>query len=111
MKKIIVTVLTLISLVPAAFAAKVTISSYVGVDLGGDIGQCEKTMACSRNQTRKMYMDEVVEAAIMLSQGMFHPGPMLGPLQRLQENADLRRDINKEIDAIGIGFSTGELFN
>lgn len=112
MKKLILSVLTVCSLLSVAQAAdKVTISSYVGVDLGGDIGQYQETMGMHRNATRKMYMDEVVEAAMKLSQGgMFDPTAMLGPLQKLQDSADKKRDINKEIDSVGIGFSAGELF-
>lgn len=111
MKKLILSVLTVCSLLSVAQAAdKVTISSYVGVDLGGDIGQYQETMGMHRNATRKMYMDEVVEAAMKLSQGQFNPTAMLGPLQKLQDSADKKRDINKEIDSVGIGFSAGELF-
>jgi hypothetical protein len=99
-----------LALAMSALAApeKIKISSYVDADLGGDIGQYEETMSLSRNQTRKMYMDEVVNAALKLSQGLFNPGPMIEPLMKVQENADKKRDINKEIDSIGIGFSMGE---
>jgi hypothetical protein len=88
---------------------KITISSFIGVEIGGDIGQYEQTLRLSRNDTRKMYMDEVVQTAVKLGQGVFNPAPLIGPLQRLQEAADQRRDINKLIDESGIGFSAGEL--
>lgn len=111
MKNLILGIVTLCSLISLAQAAdKVTISSYVGVDLGGDIGQYQETMGNHRNATRKMYMDEVVEAAMKLSQGMFDPTSMLGPLMELQDKADKKRDINKQIDSVGIGFSAGEVF-
>ncbi|MBC7540142.1 MAG: hypothetical protein H7281_15060 [Bacteriovorax sp.] len=94
----------------AAIAKKIKIASYIGVEIGADIGQYEETLAYSRNQTRKMYMDEIVDAAVKLSGGNFNPTGMLGPLQKIQEAADGKRDINKAIDSVGIGFSVGEFF-
>lgn len=89
---------------------KIKIASFIGVEIGGDIAQYEETLSLSRNQTRKMYMDEVVDAAVKLSGGIFDPSFMLAPLQRIQDAADSKRDINKAIDSIGIGFSVGEFF-
>lgn len=89
---------------------KIKIASYIGVEIGGDIAQYEETLALSRNQTRKMYMNEVVDAALKLSGGMFDPTAMLAPLQKIQDAADSKRDINKAIDSVGIGFSVGEFF-
>jgi hypothetical protein len=97
----------------SAFAEPVTkikIASYIGVEIGGDIAQYEETLAYSRNQTRKMYMDEVIDAAVKMSGGIFDPTDMLGPLQKLQDSADGKRDINKEIDSAKIGLSVGEFF-
>ncbi|MDD4974253.1 MAG: hypothetical protein PHY93_07860 [Bacteriovorax sp.] len=94
----------------AAPVKKIKIASYIGVEIGGDIGQYEVTLAYSRNQTRKMYMDEVIDAAVKMSGGIFDPTDMLGPLQKLQESADGKRDLNKEIDSVKIGLSVGEFF-
>lgn len=89
---------------------KIKIASYISVEIGGDIAQYEDTLALSRNQTRRMYMDEVVDAAVKLSGGNFNPASMLGPLQKIQEAADTKREINKVIDSVKIGLSVGEFF-
>jgi hypothetical protein len=89
---------------------KIRISSFVGVEIGGDIRQYEETLSMSRNQTRKMYIDEVVDAAVKLSGGNFNPASMLAPMQKIQEAADNKRDINKSFDSVRIAFSVGEFF-
>lgn len=89
---------------------KVRIASFIGVQIGADIAQYEETLAYSRNQTRKMYIDEIVDAAVKLSGGYFNPASMLAPLQKIQEAADQKRDANKVIDSANIGLSVGEFF-
>ncbi|MFZ3229426.1 MAG: hypothetical protein WA160_04425 [Pseudobdellovibrio sp.] len=89
---------------------KIIVSSFVDVQIGGDLGQYEQTMSKSRNQTRKMYMDEIIDAALKLSDGKFNPASMLGPLQKIQDIADGKRDMNKEIDSMGISLSVGQFF-
>lgn len=102
--------LTLSTQVFAAEARKIVINSFIGVEIGADIAQYEETLSLSRNQTRKMYMDEIIDAAYKLSGGLFDPTAMLEPLQKIQEAADRKRDNNKEIDSVKIAFSVSEFF-
>jgi hypothetical protein len=104
------TALALSLIASSSFAAsKVRIASFVDVVIAGDVGQYQETVSLHRNETRQMYMNEVVEAAMTLSQGMFDPGSYLQPLMLLQESADKKREQNLKIDEVGIGVSAGEL--
>ena len=97
-------------LAQAAETSKIKISSYITVELGGDLAQYEDTLAYSRDQTRRMYMNEIVDAAAKLSAGLFYPTDMLYPLLEIQDAANNKRDINKIIDSAKIGISVGEFF-
>jgi len=110
MKLHLAAALSLCFLNASAFAAsKARIASFVDVIMGGDIGQYEETKTMHRNETRQMYMHEVVDAALALSQGMFDPGAYLSQLQQIQDIADGKRAQNAKIDEAGIGVSAGEL--
>lgn len=89
---------------------KIKIASFVGVEIGADIGQYEETLFYSRSETRKKFINEIVQAAERLSGGNFNPTGMLGPLEKIQESADAKRDLHKEIDSMGVSFSLGEFF-
>ncbi len=89
---------------------KIKIASFIGVTIGGDIGQYQETLSYSRNETRKLYLDEIINAALKLSNDQYNPADALWPLQQIQEIADGKREYNKFRDSLNIALSIGEFF-
>jgi|GEM_PF-3855361 len=92
------------------FAAPIKISSFIGVELAGDVGQYQQTVAKNRDQTRKAYLNELVEAVLKISQGSYYPELFLDTLSDVQRLANGKRDNDLRIDEVGIGVSAGEIF-
>lgn len=88
---------------------KLLISSYIPVVHGADLFQLDDTASLNRNQTRKMYMDELVAATKELAALGGNPVALLRSMAQIQESLDGNRDRNMVVDRLGLGVSLGEM--
>ncbi len=76
----------------------------------GDIGQYEKTMSKDREQTRKMYWDELMGAVVKMANNGAWPESVLEPLFNIMMMFEQAYDFNKAQDVINIDKSLEAMF-